>query len=83
MLDAMITQDKKHPQKVELNVWTDDETMLAFAEYDKNLHNFKVYIRDEHTNDKFIPLSERIPNLRGENNLMKICHIGLLSKIDN
>lgn len=63
---------------VETIVYTDDETMLAYAQYDESIHNFKVFIEDEDTEEQFIHLCQRRPNIRYYNNLVAMCHKGAL-----
>ena len=67
----------------EYTVYTDDETMLAYAEYDESIHSFKVFIRDEHTANYFIPISARHPNLRNINNLMVMQHKNMFDFKEN
>ena len=62
----------------DINIYTDDETMLTYAaDYDESIHNFKVFLMDEYTNGKFIPLRERYENVRASQNLTKMYYIGL------
>ena len=67
----------KHLDGVEeLIIYTDDETMLDYSEYDESIHNFKVEMIFRGSKD-FIPLKELHPNLRESNSLLKMYHIGI------
>lgn len=59
------------------NVYTDDETMLHYAQWDEEHKCFKVMIMDEKSNPDFVPLSVRHPNLRYVNNLVTMQQKGL------
>ena len=80
----LISELKKQEKDstVETIVYTDDETMLAYAQYDESIHNYKVFIEDEDTDEKFVPLYKRRPNIRIVNNLVSMCHKGLLDTED-
>lgn len=57
----------------ELVVYTNDEEMLHFAEYDKEKKAFKVEVCFSEE-DGFVPLSKIYPNLRFMNNLTTMYH---------
>ena len=75
-----LLQEQEQKTGEEVTIYTDDETMLAYAQYDESIHNYKVFIEDEDTDEFFIPLYERRPNIRIVNNLVSMCHKGLLDK---
>ena len=56
----------------QLVVYTNDEEMLHFAEYDKEKKAFKVEVCFSEVG--FVPLSEIYPNLRFMNNLTTMYH---------
>lgn len=78
ILDDLMRIYKDMSGVEELTIYTNDETMLEFAEYDENIHNFKVEIMFSDV-EGFIPLSELHPNLREANNLMKMYHNGTIT----
>ncbi len=57
----------------QLVVYTNDEEMLHFAEYDKEKKAFRVEVCFSEE-DGFIPLSKIYPNLRFMNNLTTMYH---------
>lgn len=63
-------------------IYTDDETMLAYAEYDHDIHSFKVdMLFPDHKNGDeeclWIPLKDLHPNLREANNLVAMFQKGI------
>lgn len=64
-----------------VNVYTDDETMLEFAEYDTSIHSFNVRVAFQslyHTEPNWTPLFMIYPNLRPANSLLKMYYSGAL-----
>ena len=59
----------------QLVVYTNDEEMLHFAEYDKEKRAFRVEVC--FSEEGFMPLSEIYPNLRFMNNLTAMYHKGV------
>ena len=59
-------------------VWTDDETMLDYADYLEEEHTFDVNIMTDITGGRFIPVKDFYPNLRKVNSLTKMFYTGAL-----
>ena len=66
----------------DVTIYTDDETMLHYAEYDHDIHSFKVdmLFPDYKISDEeylWIPLKDLHPNLREVNNLVTMFQKGI------
>lgn len=68
-------------QNPDVTIYTDDETMLHYAQYDQDIHSFKVDMlfldwtnEDEHV---WVSLKDLHPNLREVNNIVSMYHKGI------
>ena len=74
-LKDIIQEELNNPNYL-VDVYTDDETLLAYAPYDEKERVYKVDILFEDLKD-FIPLWLIHPNLRYENNLTEMYQRGI------
>ena len=66
----------------DMTIYTDDEEILSYAEYDHKIKNFNVEIAFDDSLT-FIPLKDFCPILRPVNDLVKMFHIGMIDEYYN